>query len=419
MRSFIRMFAVILLILVTFTGCDLTGGVKTGDPDGSDDMIGDGGAIDSDSNSDESESESETEKKDVYYKIIYPDGCDRYISSLAVKLRDDINKNTDHKVVNESDREKAGEYEILIGNTNREESALSSGSVGNSGWWVSSFGDKIAINAKSRQGLLSAVEYFLENYEVEDNGMVSISEEKCKTEYVHDILFTKNITLRVGTYNIKHGDMVGLDMSVFANDIKALDLDVVGLQEVDVNTDRVGGRDTLKELAESAGYEHYYFCKAIDYQNGGYGTAILSRYPIKSFENIQLHTESGMEGRSVGHAVIEVGGVEIDYFNTHLSLDNAAVVKAQFEKLNELAKGKKTFIITADFNTSYFKSFEIIENSVRVNHGKYFTFPGNMSAIDDIVLSLGWGITDRGQQITGHSDHNLFWAELSYNGGMK
>lgn len=409
MKTHVKIFSVILASLFILTGCNF----MSEDLEAESDSSSTSGGPES-----VSESESESENVDVNFKIICPHGCEKYISSLALKLRDDINGKTSHKVLVKNDKDAAGDYEILLGNTNREESSLGEGSVGNSGWWVKSYGRVIAINAKSRQGLTDAVAYFLKNYRVEENGMVCLNGKEVKTEYRQDALLTKGLKLRVGSYNIKHGDMVGLDMSVLANDIKALDLDIVGLQEVDVSTARVGGRDTLKELAQSAGYEHYYFCKAIDFQGGGYGTAILSHYPIKSFDTVQLYTDSGMEGRAIGHAVLDVNGVEVDYYNTHLSYEDVGVIKKQFEQINEMVKGKKTFIVTADFNTSASVYFSAIENSVRVNHGQYFTFPGNMSAIDDIVVSLGWGVSDSGYQVSGHSDHYMLWAELCYDGGM-
>jgi endonuclease/exonuclease/phosphatase family metal-dependent hydrolase len=222
----------------------------------------------------------------------------------------------------------------------------------------------------------------------------------------------------VGSYNIMRGGQVGLDMSVLAKDIKALSLDVVGLQEVDVRTLRVGGRDTLAELAESAGYEHYFFCKAIDYQGGGYGTAILSHYPIKSFEIIPLYTWDGMEGRAVGHAVLDVNGTEVDYYNTHLSYEEESVQQKQFLELNELVKDKTCFVITADFNTDEDRFYDRIEHSIRANHRKYNTFPGSSSAIDDIVLSYGWSVVAIGREVSSHSDHYLLWAEIRLDGGV-
>ena len=396
-----------MVSVLLLTGCNTAGGSTD--------------TLNTDHNTDplESVNESETEpqKEDTSYQIIYPQEGNKMISSLATKIKDDMNKKVKNTVKIKSDTVKAREYEILLGHTNREESQPDV-AAGNAGWWVKTAGNKIIINAMTIQGMLQAVDYFLEHYTMGENGAVSLSENLCKVQYAHDDLLAKGITLRVGTYNIKHGEQVGLDMSVIANDIKALNLDIVGLQEVDVGTNRVGGIDTVREIAESGGYEYYYFCKAIDYQGGGYGTAILSRYPIKSAERIELYTDPGMEGRAVGHAVIDVDGVEIDYYNTHLSFEKASVAQKQFEQLGELTKDKKVFLITADFNTGYYKMYESIENSLRVNNGYYATFPSGGTAIDDIVVNLGWSVKQVGK-VSGHSDHDMLWAELCYDGGMK
>ena len=125
-----------------------------------------------------------------------------------------------------------------------------------------------------------------------------------------------------------------------------------------------------------------------------------------------------MERRAVGHAVIDVNGVDVDYFNTHLSYESTDVVAKQFAELNELVKDKEIFIMTADFNTSYSLYFQKIEDTARVNHDRYYTFPDGMSAIDDIVISFGWSIKDSGYVKSDHSDHYMLWAELSYDGGM-
>ena len=66
------------------------------------------------------------------------------------------------------------------------------------------------------------------------------------------------LTLRVGTYNIKHGAVTGLDFKIIAEDIKALDLDIVGFQEIDKYTSRVSGLDTPKIIAKFADYDYYY-----------------------------------------------------------------------------------------------------------------------------------------------------------------
>ncbi len=53
-----------------------------------------------------------------------------------------------------------------------------------------------------------------------------------------------------------------------------------------MNCERLGYIDETKEISELAGYEYYAFSKAISLGDGEYGTAILSRYPIESFEVI-------------------------------------------------------------------------------------------------------------------------------------
>ena len=73
------------------------------------------------------------------------------------------------------------------------------------------------------------------------------------------------MTLRIASYNIRNGHDVHHDMSLLASDILSVGADVVGLQEVDVGTSRVGGRNTLTELAAALGWEHYAFCRAIDF----------------------------------------------------------------------------------------------------------------------------------------------------------
>ena len=92
-------------------------------------------------------------------------------------------------------------------------------------------------------------------------------------------------TLRVMSYNIHIG--VGLDkksdLARIANVIKAADVDVVALQEVDVRTRRSGTDvDQLAELAKLTGM-HGRFGKGRDFDGGEYGQAILSRQPIKEF----------------------------------------------------------------------------------------------------------------------------------------
>ena len=98
-------------------------------------------------------------------------------------------------------------------------------------------------------------------------------------------------TLRVMTYNIHitQGMDKRFDPQRIANVIKAADVDVVAVQEVDVKARRSGGVDQLEELKRLTGM-HGVFGKARDYDGGEYGQVILSRRPI---ERMDVHLLPG------------------------------------------------------------------------------------------------------------------------------
>ncbi len=228
----------------------------------------------------------------------------------------------------------------------------------------------------------------------------------------------KESTIRVGSYNIEHGVASNLDMSIIAADILGNDLDIVGLQEIDQNTKRVNGMDTMKTLSEMTGYKHYAFTRAIDFQGGEYGTAILSRYPIDSFEVIPL--DSGKhEQRSLGHAVVNIHGKKLNFFNTHLSFEDLETRTKQFKTLADETAKCKTFILTADFNTADTNEFSVISNATLANPNKYPTFPSSQEAIDNVVYSSDFELVDAGMGPEGHSDHNMLWTELSWKPAKK
>ena len=223
-----------------------------------------------------------------------------------------------------------------------------------------------------------------------------------------------DITLRVATYNIQNGAGVGHDMSLLAEDIKAMELDVIGLQEVDICTSRALGLDTLKLLAEAVGYPYYAFTKAIDFAGGEYGTAILSRYPITAHESVELDTPAGYERRAYGHATIDVAGTEIHFFNTHLSWEDVTLRMPQLAAVTNAVKGYTNYVVSGDFNTDDLREFAVFEGSKLVNTGGYKTFIAGGTAIDNLIIPAPWSITDSGMHVSGRSDHNMLWAEIKF-----
>lgn len=222
------------------------------------------------------------------------------------------------------------------------------------------------------------------------------------------------LALRIGTYNIKNGKTVAYDYSLIADDIVGIGLDICGLQEVDINTRRNGRIDTAALLAELTGYGYCAFAHAIDYSGGEYGTAVLSRFPIVHFEVILLPS-AGFEQRACGHAVIDVNGTLIDFFNTHLSYENSSVRAEQFAALSGLIGENGRWVLTADFNTEDFAEFDALGNVRLVNdaENRLSSFDGS-SAIDNIVLPADAAVLRRGVLDTvTHSDHCMVWADVA------
>ncbi len=221
-------------------------------------------------------------------------------------------------------------------------------------------------------------------------------------------------TLRIGSYNIKHGAEAGLDLSKIGEVIKAQELDIVGLQEIDFKTTRANGVDQPKVLAEAADMPYHVFIPAIDFQGGKYGTLILSKYPIVSSEVIPL-TSWDKEKRALGHAVIDIEGRKLDFFNTHLSYEDSGLRKLQFAELAEKINACENFILTGDFNTANFAEFKVINGSP-INNSKrnYPTFDSG-SAIDNILFSKDFSENASGTVTKSFSDHYMLWAEFSWN----
>ena len=223
------------------------------------------------------------------------------------------------------------------------------------------------------------------------------------------------MTLRIGSYNIKHAADASLNLKTIAKVITDANLDIVGIQEVDYRTKRSNGIDQPRMLADAAGMPYYVFVRGIDYQGGEYGTLILSKYPIVSSEVIPLESWD-KEGRALGHAVIDVNGFQFDFFNTHLSYEDTSLRKLQFFEVSEKTDLCKNFILTGDFNTADFTEFTILGgNLINNNTRKYPTFPGGNSAIDNIVYSDCFKEIASGTVTKSYSDHYMLWAEFESN----
>jgi endonuclease/exonuclease/phosphatase family metal-dependent hydrolase len=166
-------------------------------------------------------------------------------------------------------------------------------------------------------------------------------------------------SLRVMTYNIHHCNPPSkeasgeIDLEAIVRAIRQEAPDLVALQEVDVNTTRSGAFNQAEEIGRRLGMQAF-FAKALDYQGGEYGVAILSRFPLSETAVVQLPqgADPKSENRVLATARVTLPrGQVIRFGSTHLDVRNAQTREAQVQQIVSVAGREATpFIVAGDFN---------------------------------------------------------------------
>jgi endonuclease/exonuclease/phosphatase family metal-dependent hydrolase len=202
--------------------------------------------------------------------------------------------------------------------------------------------------------------------------------------------------LRIVTYNIHHGEGTDnkFDLSRIAKVVLAEKPDIVALQEVDQKTNRASHVDQPAEFAKLMDM-HVYFGHNIDYDGGGYGTAVLTNLPVRSVERIKLksfYESTPKHAEQRGVQVLELGDKTdppLWFLCTHLDyrpkdderMDSAHTINDLVEK-----HATEPAIIAGDFNATpdsaplkeFAKEWKVAGEEPTDPHvGKYFTFPSD------------------------------------------
>jgi endonuclease/exonuclease/phosphatase family metal-dependent hydrolase len=146
--------------------------------------------------------------------------------------------------------------------------------------------------------------------------------------------------LRVLTYNLHHGEGTDgkLDLERIAKVIQSTKPDLVALQEVDQSTRRSGGVDQVARLGELTGL-HTAYGRAMDFQGGGYGVAMLSRWPLQNPRVHSLPSPEGVEPRVVLDVIVPIAnnGSKIRFLVTHVDHKRDPVHRSlQVARIREL-----------------------------------------------------------------------------------
>lgn len=157
-------------------------------------------------------------------------------------------------------------------------------------------------------------------------------------------------TLNVMTYNIRHGRGMDdqIDLRRLADVMANSSAQVIGLQEVDIETERsqhVDQPGTLGELLRM----HVVYGPNITYQGGLYGNALLSRHPVSSVRNIPLPA-GGRRRWGLLHAEVEVDGTVVHHLVTHLSLEASERLDQLHQILEVVRALQGPVIVMGDLN---------------------------------------------------------------------
>ncbi len=142
------------------------------------------------------------------------------------------------------------------------------------------------------------------------------------------------------------------DLDYIARVIRDADPDLVALQEVDFLTRRARGYDLATELGWRLRMAPI-FARAMHYDGGEYGEAILSKYSFVTARNVSLPFTGDREPRAAVEVVTVLpSGDTIAFIGTHLDhLADDTDRILQVRKINEVfVRGRYPAILAGDLN---------------------------------------------------------------------
>ncbi len=237
--------------------------------------------------------------------------------------------------------------------------------------------------------------------------------------------------LRILSYNIHKGFSAGAGeytLHQMRSAIRSVKPDLIFLQEV--QGEHHGHKKKIVDWPDSSQFEylaesmwpHFTYGKNAVYTEGHHGNAILSKYPVISWENLDI-SQNPLEKRGLLHAVINLGSgkPKLHAICVHLNL----LHRGRTNQINQLKKriesvvpAKDLLIVAGDFNDWKSKAVMPFEEAFLKLHGRHAkTFPANMPLLPlDRVYFRGFEIHSAERLIKAPwnilSDHAPILVEL-------
>ena len=249
--------------------------------------------------------------------------------------------------------------------------------------------------------------------------------------------FSSQPTLRVASLNIAHGRGDSLNqllvstqdthenLSTIAEFLKARDIHVAALQEVDSPSRWSGSFDHASYLATAAGFG--YWAQAAHARLGvaQYGTAVLSRAPIENALAINFAPSPPTANKGFTLAEIvwqtsESESIVVDVVSIHMDFSRKSVRQAQLEELEKAVYDRSNpIVLMGDFNSEVLARQLMLPdaNNPRQLHTVFGTDSEYASykdkRLDWIIVSGELAIIDYQSDSAVLSDHRAVIATLA------
>ena len=246
-------------------------------------------------------------------------------------------------------------------------------------------------------------------------GLVGFGPGKQQAAFSQELLEGgKMARLKIATYNIHSGKDVEdhLDLDKTIATLRETGAEVIGLQEVERLSPRTGFVDQAKRIAEQLGMD-YRFEAGLKIWPFEFGNALLSKYPIKDVERIDL--PSTRENRVGLLATLDVQGQDVQVLVTHLGLNQQERAKHVQTLMDKLETYDQPFVLLGDFNSSPdgAELQPLLTKLRQTADTPVVTFPGLREQIDDIFVSKHFEVHRVLALPSTASDHLPLIAELS------
>jgi endonuclease/exonuclease/phosphatase family metal-dependent hydrolase len=225
------------------------------------------------------------------------------------------------------------------------------------------------------------------------------------------------------TYNIHHGCDANekLKLQGIARVIKTSQADIVGLEEVDSVCKRSAHTDQAKFLARLTGM-HYAYVRHFAFEDGSYGLALLSRFPIKCIANrrIPVLTKENGDTRALLWAKLQLSpDRELIVMVAHLDYRSDISRMHQAELIVNMLKDQDSpVILMGDLNAQPdSKTISILKKGFIITGSAYnLTFPSDkpVKKIDYILADKNHNIKTISESVYQvlYSDHRPLSAAI-------